>query len=205
MNEVTGEKCDINSNCGAYDYIFQKWTEWILIILKYKNGKRFLDTENFNDNNFNAMISQDDLDISVASNNKWVFDLGNEDCFNNEKSNCLSFLKIIEPDDNLNIQKDKMKRFRNTPFFRFYSTAGVPHAFSDFIQGLKEEEKIIKLKSPFEEISEYDAWYWGITDLAKPRIIYKCSLIDYQKVERKNLTNESPKIKIRFSNDYYHL
>ena len=35
-----------------------------------------------------------------------------------------------------------MKRFRNTPFFRFYSTAGVPHAFSDFIQGLKEEKKL---------------------------------------------------------------
>ena len=206
INDVVGEKCDLNRNCGAYDYILQKWTEWILIILKYKNGKRFLDTENFTDNNFNAMITYEDIDTSVVSNNKWVFDLGDEDCYNNEKKGCLSFLKIIEQDTDPNVQKDIMKRFRNTEFYRFYSTDGVPNAFSETIMSLPQNEKIIKLKSPFEEIAEYDAWYWGTTDIAKPRIIYKCSdTDDYQKVERKSLKKDSPKIKIRFSNDYYNL
>ncbi len=73
-------------------------------------------------------------------------------------------------------------------------------------KALTEPEKITKLKSPFEERSEYDAWYWGTPEIAKPRIIYKCNAADdYQKVERKSVTSESPKIKIRFSNDYFHL
>lgn len=206
MNNVIGEKCDINSNCGAYDYIFQKWTEWILIILKYKNGKRFLDTENFTDNNFNAMIAPEDLNTSVVSNNKWVFTLGEEDCYNNEKEGCLSFLKIIESDTDKEIQKEIMKRFRNTEFYRFYSTPGVPNAFTERISSLPEHEKITKLKSPFEEIGEYDAWYWGVADISKPRIIYRCSAKDdYKTVERKGVGSEIPKIKIRFSNDYYNI
>ena len=28
--------CNINKNCGAYDYILNKWRQWILIILKYE-------------------------------------------------------------------------------------------------------------------------------------------------------------------------
>lgn len=205
-NNVSGEKCDINSNCGAYDYLFQKWTEWILIILKYRNGKRFLDTENFTDNNFNAMITRDDISTKVVSNNKWLFDLGTDDCLNNESEDCLSFMKIVEPDTDKELQKKLMKRFRNTDFYKFYSTNGVPDAFSNKIQSLSEGEKITKLKSPFEEIAEYDAWYWGTTDIAKPRVIYKCDQTeDYQKVERKSVSSDSPKIKIRLSNDYYHL
>ena len=54
-----------------------------------------------------------------------------------------------------------MKRFRNTDFYKFYSTNGVPDAFTSRIMALSEEDKITKLKSPFEEIGEYDAWYWG--------------------------------------------
>ncbi len=46
----------------------------------------------------------------------------------------------------------------------------------------------------------------GIPDISKPRIIYKCDAKDdYQKVERKSVDADSPKIKIRFTNDYYHL
>lgn len=203
---VPGEKCDLNSDCGAYDYLFQKWTEWILIILKYKNGKKFLDTENFTDNNFNAMITKEDISTKVVSNNKWVFNLGTEDCFNNTDEKCISFMKIVEPDTDKALQKELMKKFRNTDFYKFYSTNGVPDAFSDKIQVLTEPEKITKLKSPFEEISEYDAWYWGTPEIAKPRIIYKCNAADdYLKVERKSVASESPKIKIRFSNDYFHL
>jgi hypothetical protein len=206
VNNIGGEKCDINSNCGAYDYIFQKWTEWILIILKYRNGKRFLDTENFTDNNFNAMITKEDTSTKVVSNKNWVFDLGTQDCYKNESEECLSFLKIVEPDTDKELQKKLMKRFRNTDFYKFYSTNGVPDAFTTRIMSLTEEDKITKLKSPFEEIGEYDAWYWGTADISKPRIIYKCNATDdYQKVERKSVDTESPKIKIRFTNDYYHL
>ena len=59
----------------------------------------FLDSENMTDNNFNAMIEAEDIDDSLPLNKKWVFDLGDKDCFNDENNvNCLSFIKIIEPD-----------------------------------------------------------------------------------------------------------
>ena len=44
-----------------------------------------------------------------------------------------------------------MKRFRNTDFYKFYSTNGVPDAFSEKIMNLEEREKVTKLKSPFVE------------------------------------------------------
>ncbi len=60
---------------------------------------------------------------------------GTEDCFNNTDEKCISFMKIVEPDTDKALQKELMKKFRNTDFYKFYSTNGVPDAFSDKIQG----------------------------------------------------------------------
>lgn len=216
-NSTTEQKCDINKSCGAYDYIFQKWTEWILIILKYKNGKMFLDSENMTDNNFNAMIEAEDIDDTLPLNKQWVFDLGDKDCFNDEnETNCLSFVKVLEPDDDLKKQKIIMKTFRKTHFYKFYSVYGVPDAFSEKVRSLNtEREKITKVRSPFEEIQEYDAWYWGAPEIAQPRVINKCdATLDYREIKRpidKEIDDDGKirknplKIKVRLSNDYYHL
>lgn len=72
--------CDINSNCGAYDYLFAKWREWILIILKYERGKYFLDSEDLTDIDFvtigrNGMITENDMKADTAKRYKceWIF------------------------------------------------------------------------------------------------------------------------------------
>ena len=216
-NNTSKDKCDLNRDCGAYDYAFQKWTEWILIILKYKNGKMFLDSENMTDNNFNSMIDSEDIDDSLELNKKWIFDLGTTDCYKNEtNSNCLSFIKILEPDDDKEVQKKIMSAFRKTDFYKFYSVYGVPDAFNESVRNLStEKQKITKLRSPFEEIQEYDAWYWGAPEIAQPRVLNKCdATTDYKQINRPidldvdedgKVKKNPKKIKIRFSNDYHHI
>lgn len=67
--------CKINENCGAYDYILEKWRQWILIILKYENGKYFLDSEDLTDSDYttigkNGMITE--IDKIESTKNKFV-------------------------------------------------------------------------------------------------------------------------------------
>lgn len=73
--------CDINRNCGAFDYLFAKWREWILIILKYERGKDFLDSEDLTDLDFNTigkngMITENDMKYDTAKRYKckWIFE-----------------------------------------------------------------------------------------------------------------------------------
>lgn len=188
--KITKKKCNIDKDCGIYDYIFQKWTEWILIILKYKNGKQFLDTENLNDNHFNNLIEEDDLikNENLVYTKEWIFDLGNNDCYNNNKDECLSLVKFIEAKD--------IGKYKFTSFYKFYSLSGVPDAFnSDMSQPIKN--RITNLRGPFDEIQEYDAWYWGSDKITQPKVIQKCSSDDYKKLNEKE-----DKFKIKLTNDY---
>ena len=73
--------CNINNNCGAYDYMFAKWREWILIILKYERGKDFLDSNNLTDIDFNTvglngMITENDMKCDTADryDGNWIFE-----------------------------------------------------------------------------------------------------------------------------------
>lgn len=64
--------CNINTDCGAYDYLLNKWRQWILIILKYENGKFFLDSEDLTDSDFNTigkngMITEEDMQLNTAN------------------------------------------------------------------------------------------------------------------------------------------
>jgi hypothetical protein len=156
--------------CGAYDYILQKWTEWILIILKYENGKLFLDTETLTDNNFNAMLTKKDL---TSTDFNWEFPFSNKKWF-----------RLFE---NSSSTEEELTFKENWGPNNY----GVPSS--------KDKSSIYDLKSPFEEIQLYDAWYWGANPLSVPKIIRKCS---------NDETESNPidgRIKIRLSNDYNHL
>ena len=48
------------NKCGSYDYLNKLWTIWILIILKYKNGAYFLESESLTDNDFAGLIDKED-------------------------------------------------------------------------------------------------------------------------------------------------
>ena len=47
-------------NCGIYDYMFKMWSIWTLIILKYKNGFFFLESEALTDKDFDGLIEPGD-------------------------------------------------------------------------------------------------------------------------------------------------
>ena len=71
-NPLDNDTCDIYRNCGAYDYTFQMWTEWILTILKYDKGQDFIESDYMTDNDFNNMITDNDL----LTTGEWIFDPG---------------------------------------------------------------------------------------------------------------------------------
>ena len=49
-----------DGKCGIYDYMFNMWTRWILLILIYENGFMFLDSENYTENDFDSLIIDED-------------------------------------------------------------------------------------------------------------------------------------------------
>lgn len=223
---INEEKCNINKNCGAYDYIFQKWKEWILIILKYRNGKIFLDSENLNDNDFNNMIHNADLSthnetykkeittengtkktIDVEITREWIFDTD------------YSIDNILDP----HIDKiDEINNyFKSSLFYKFYTYKGVPDAYNTLGDDNKSMSiRKLNTKSPFDEIKMYDAWYWGANPLSTPKLVDKCVYEPIANGNNKNNTSteipnyhrnsndelvEYPKLKFKLSNDYEHM
>jgi hypothetical protein len=47
-------------SCGIYDYLYKMWSTWILIILKYKNGFFFLESDSLTDKDFDGLIEPED-------------------------------------------------------------------------------------------------------------------------------------------------
>ena len=68
--------------CGAYDYMFKMWSIWTLIILKYKNGAYFLESDSLTDVDFDGLIEPDDcfldLDIVIYNGEKYTIDKSQE-------------------------------------------------------------------------------------------------------------------------------
>jgi hypothetical protein len=176
--------CDIYSDCGAYDYIFQLWTEWILTILKYDKGKEFLETEYMTDNDFINLITDNDIK-QPNDTREWNFNTGS------------SIFNVLNSEESLELSEPKDYKFLN--FKKFYLSQGVPDAhnyrISEHISDSRKKEIKSKIKSPFEVIQEYDAWYWGANPLSVPQFVNKCD------IETKNY-NFKGKIKIKLSNDY---
>lgn len=189
-NPMRNNICDIKTDCGAYDYVFQMWHEWILIILKYEKGQMFLDSENMNDEDFNNMMTDSDI-ISNDFTKDWIFNPGEP------------IDKLLDP--NFGESDEERLAIKNTffksDFVKFYTAPGVPdaHNYSGSTITLIDRAKAkLKIKSPFEEIQEYDAWYWGANPLSVPQFINKC---EYNIVN----TEFNGKIKVKLSNDYIEM
>ena len=201
--KLNESKCDINSNCGAYDYIFQKWTEWILIILKYRNGKLFLDSENLNDNDFNNMIHNDDLEIPASGiTQEWIFNIS---------ENNYTIDDVLDPPGNENEKKAISNRFKQSDFYKFYTYRGVPDAHNNKeTDGKSMSNRKLNMNSPFDEIKLYDAWYWGANPLSTPKLVDKCVYEHKDNVNNNSgldSTNNNTKNKLKFklTNDYDHI
>ena len=205
-DDITSGKCDINKDCGSYDYIFRKWTEWILIILKYKNGKEFIDSPLLTENEFNNMIHDDDFekqDDQRDENNKplWVFPSKNT-----LGGYSMGFVLNPTSEEEMEIEK----KFKQSAFYKYYSKNGVPSAwnvdiqepssFTKEIDKINAEEQRLKLiESPFEEIKRYDAWYWGANETSLPKLINQC------RMEEKPVTEYPGKIRVKLTNNYTHI
>ena len=184
---INGSKiCKIEKNCGAYDYIFQKWTEWILIILKYENGKDWLDSPLMTENEFNNLIHENDY---KKTNEKWIF---------NDKETLGGYTMgmILSPPKEQSTEINNS--FRKSTCFNFYSTQGVPSS-STITEKMTDEEKLNTILSPFEEIKKYEAWYWGADEYSIPKLINKCNYVE--SIPEKY----TGKIKIKLTNDYIPL
>ena len=68
--------------CGAHDYMFKLWSIWILIILKYKNGIFFLESDSLTDVDFDGLIEKEDCflhsDIVIHKEEKYIIDKSKE-------------------------------------------------------------------------------------------------------------------------------
>ena len=184
--------CDINKDCGAYDYVFQMWTEWILTILKYEKGQFFLDSDNMKDEDFNNMITDSDI-LKDDFTKEWIFNPGEP------------IGKILNPKDATESEEEMTrveKTFFKSDFVKFYTAKGVPDAHNNDITAdssiSERAEAKLRIKSPFEIIQEYDAWYWGSNPLSVPQFVNKCEfdIKDH---------NFQGKIKIKLTNDYIEM
>ena len=205
-NKLTNELCTMTQNCGAYDYIFQKWTEWILIILKYRNGREFINSPLLTENEFNNMIHSDDFEKQYDqkdTNGKplWLFptksSLG---------GNTMGM--VLNP---INEQAKAIETaFKQSKFYKYYSKNGVPSAhlvtapnpenLTKEIEKMETEELRLKqIDSPFEEIKRYDVWYWGAHETSLPKLINECT------IEETPVSEYAGQIKIKLTNDYTHL
>ncbi len=194
-DDISSDKCSIESDCGAYDYIFQKWTEWILIILKYRNGRDFINSPLLTENEFNNMIhltdfeKQDNQKDTINGNPLWLFptktSLG---------GNTMGM--VLNPSDE-NV-KEVEKKFKQSTFYKYYSKNGVPSAHL-VTEGANEELRLKQIDSPFEEIKRYDAWYWGANETGLPKLINQCNIEDSPTTQYKD------QIKIKLTNDYTHI
>ncbi len=184
--------CDINKDCGAYDYVFQMWTEWILTILKYEKGQFFLDSDNMKDEDFNNMITDSDI-LKNDFTKEWIFNPGEP------------IGKILNPKDATESEQEMTrveKNFYKSDFVKFYTAKGVPDAHNNDITAdssiSERAEAKLRIKSPFEIIQEYDAWYWGSNPLSVPQFINKCEF------DTKD-HNFQGKIKVKLTNDYIEM
>jgi hypothetical protein len=205
-DDITSNKCDINKDCGAYDYIFRKWTEWILIILKYKNGRDFIDSPLLTENEFNNMIHDNDFEKQDDQRGEdikphWIFPSKNT-------LGGYSMGLVLNP---TNEEANEIEqKFKQSAFYKYYSKNGVPSAwnvdiqdpssFTKEIDKINAEEQRLKLiESPFEEIKRYDAWYWGANETSLPKLINQC------RMEENPVTEYPGKIRIKLTNNYTHI
>jgi hypothetical protein len=176
---------ELNSSCGSYDYMYRMWSIWVLIILKYKQGLFFLNSEELDENDFINMIT-DEVDSTKIWNNMFN-DTDNTDNTNIDASD-LEIKYVFDEENKKNEIKD-VNLSINMDFFE----GGI----------------VNNQKSPFDEIKKYNSWYWGGDETSKPKINIVSTLnddSDDSELLRKTCGEDSNgKIKIKETNNYYKL
>tara|TARA_B110001469_G_C9637717_1_gene320019 strand:- start:606 stop:2777 length:2172 start_codon:yes stop_codon:yes gene_type:complete len=146
-NKKKDDCTGIDYDCGAYDYMFRMWTIWILIILKYDKGVYFLESESLNENDFINLLSSE---VDSTIHNSW------NHMFNTDEESTGS-----KNSDDLSINVKRNTKWTEEGGYidtligvdkQFFKNNGVPD----------------KLKTPFDEIKNYKAWYWGSDEKSKP-------------------------------------
>jgi hypothetical protein len=105
------------SSCGSYDYIYRMWSIWILIILKYKKGLFFLNSEQLDENDFINMIT----DV-VSDDKSWEQMFNSEDSsklvIKNEYNSETNELEIKDVNSSINTGffKNGIENNQNSPF-----------------------------------------------------------------------------------------
>ena len=230
-------------SCGIYDYLFKMWSVWILIILKYKNGYFFLESESLTDKDFDGLIEKEDsfqlADIVKYNNSEINYKIDSvKDLYpffvirntsNSKKYNAhINEIKLqTEP-----VHENGKKIW--DPFVYSYSnmfakkdidynvqTHGVnvktikqikdkdgnisfdaPDFNDEFfkVQGTPSRGKL----SPFDEIEKYKSWYWGRSELLKPKIVIKNPSDSKLSLKQKSCYNDK-KIKVKNTNNFYEV
>ena len=200
---------NIGPNCGGYDYLYRMWTIWILIILKYEKGWYFLEHDSLNENDFINLLSE----VRMEENDKWDYMFrtpsptspstdSKSDSMIEDYSIHVKRVTQWEEDTG-QLMSDKFEGLNED----FFKTDGVP----DINQ------------TPFDEIKNYKAWYWGSDDASKPildireshdysdentKLICNSCVNDkicYDKSESDKSESDTDTIKFKKTNNFYKL
>lgn len=224
---------DIGINkCGSYDYLNKLWSIWILIILKYKNGAYFLESDSLTDNDFAGLIDKEDS-YQIGDSIKYVgynqpfqvidnknfpfFKISNTildayekdmslDTPNVSYSNDWDDMFTIDANNNRGINNIIINKNKNKDNEVVYSASGINNAFFSK-KGVPNRGQM----SPFDEIKKYKGWYWGRDTITQPKIIINKTEITpfcracYNGADCSLYSNGTAKIKVIETNSFYHL
>jgi hypothetical protein len=217
--------------CGAYDYMFKMWSIWILIILKYKNGMFFLESDSLTDVDFDGLIDKDDcflqgdivkyvddgLDyiIDKSTDSKRIHPMYHIYEINTPSNKTIVHIsQLVLTDSSTNPTHSWKQMFTDSNTDAGLKIKRIKRNISNKISvefsANGVNEVFMKTNglpdrgklSPFDEIKKYDAWYWGRGEQLKPEIIItKPFISEFKK------TCPSPLGRIKFlkTNKYYEL
>lgn len=177
-----------NNRKGAYDYMFRMWTIWILIILKYKSGVFFLESESLGESDFLNLLADEHKLEGSDWNSMFTTDAGSD----RSKNVRINYDHTVsDTESGVSLKSKLVAEGLNEDFFK---NVGVPD----------------NTKSPFNEIKNYKSWYWGSDPYSKPDIIIEQKFDDNEldkqlKLTCSNWTDDQNKIKIKKTNDFFEM
>ena len=177
-----------NDGKGAYDYMFRMWTIWILIILKYKSGVYFLESESLDETDFINLLSDEvKSDPTSVWSDMFPGDAGDA------KDVKINYKHLVSStEDGVGVESQLTSEGLDEEFF---NKNGVPD----------------NTKTPFFEIKNYKSWYWGADPYSKPDVIIESILPENELEKRLKLScsnwsdDSSKKIKVMKTNDFFTL
>ena len=197
-DKCLGNKCKY----GAYDFLFKLWSIWILIILKFKNGMYFLESEGLNENDFKGLL----IDIDVKLKKDTIFKV----MFNDLPADTESATTETERRYKKNfVNMDVVKKNNKSYEWKYISSnddvisSGDDVINEDFftnnlVQGSSDAVDFIV--SPFEIIKQFQQWTWGSDPATKTKVILtpgvkdelcnKCPNAKY--CNKENISNTDP-------------